>query len=65
MPQWLGMVDTMTNSVRKKWLADRLRKLAAEEVLAGAHGVAAEHLFQAEAIEAGRDRSQAIQVPAE
>jgi hypothetical protein len=41
----------------KKWVADQLRKLAAREALAGAHGVAVEHLFRAEAIEAGRDGS--------
>jgi NAD(P)-dependent dehydrogenase (short-subunit alcohol dehydrogenase family) len=45
------------DEIRTKGLAGRLRKLAAEEVLVGAHGVAAEHLVQAEAVEAGRDRS--------
>ncbi len=35
----------------RSWLADRLRELAAEEALAGAHGIAAEYLFRAEAVE--------------
>jgi hypothetical protein len=47
----------MMTSTEKKWVADQLRKLAAREALAGAHGVAVEHLFRAEAIEAGRDSS--------
>jgi hypothetical protein len=57
MPQWRGTVATMMTSTEKKWVADQLRKLAAREALAGAHGVAVEHLFRAEAIEASRDGS--------
>lgn len=45
----------MMISAEKRWLADRLRKLAAEEALVGALSVAAEHLFQAEALGTGRD----------
>jgi hypothetical protein len=41
----------MMNMTEKSWLADRLRALAAEEALAGAHGIAAEYLFRAEAVE--------------
>jgi hypothetical protein len=41
----------MTTLTEKSWLADWLRELAAEEALAGAHGVAAEYLFRAEAVE--------------
>jgi hypothetical protein len=55
MPQWLGTVVTMMTATEKKWVADRLRKLAAREALTGAHSVAVKHLFRAEAIEAGRD----------
>ena len=45
----------MMSLMQKRWVVDRLRKLAAEEAVAGAHSAAAEHLYQAEAIEAGRD----------
>jgi hypothetical protein len=41
----------MMNSTEKSWLANWLRELAAEEALAGAHDVAAEYLFRAEAVE--------------
>ena len=41
----------MINMNEKSWLADRLRELAAEEALAGAHTIAAEYLFRAEAVE--------------
>jgi hypothetical protein len=41
----------MMTTNEKSWLADRLRELAAEEALAGAHSIAAEYLFRAEAVE--------------
>jgi hypothetical protein len=41
----------MMTMTEKSWLADRLRELAAEEALAGAHSVAVEYLFRAEAVE--------------
>jgi hypothetical protein len=50
-PQCARNVRTMMTMTEKSWLADRLRELAAEEALAGAHGIAAEYLFRAEAVE--------------
>jgi hypothetical protein len=50
-PQCAYNVRTMMNMTEKSWLADRLRELAAEEALAGAHDIAAEYLFRAEAVE--------------
>jgi hypothetical protein len=41
----------MMAMTEKSWLANRLRELAAEEALAGAHDLAAEYLFRAEAVE--------------
>jgi len=38
---------------RRKWLADRLRKVAAEEEAAGAKEVAADFLRRADEVEAG------------
>jgi hypothetical protein len=52
----------MMTTTEKKWLANRLRKIAAEEALAGADSIAAEYLFQAEAVESGRHRWQAYRL---
>jgi hypothetical protein len=40
-------------SERRKWLADRLRKVATEEAAAGAMSVAAEFRQRAQEVEAG------------
>ena len=64
-PQSAITVAPIMTAIENKWLADRLRKLAAVEALAGAHSVAVEHLFRAQAIEAGRDHWRSLSGPLE
>jgi hypothetical protein len=61
MPQWPVRVGRMMTLTEKRWLADHLRKLAAEEALAGADNIAAEYLIRAEAVETGRDHWRIFQ----
>ena len=49
---------------RRKWLADRLRKVAAEEEAAGAKDIAADTLRRAREIEAARQRQTMRNEPA-